>query len=77
MQRAQALFSLDLLRFVGRSDGRIVRWGEMNMFLHVAPGRPLADECLRSSVPTDWQMFRDVNATEDWDGKCVDRAARL
>ena len=47
------------------------------MSRHVAPGRPLADKCVRSAVPTDWQMFRDVNATEDWDGKSVDRAASL
>ena len=51
--------------------------GDSNMSHRVAPGRPLVDECLRSSVPTDWQMFRDVNATEDWDGKSVDGAASL
>ena len=30
--------------------------------------RPRSDNCHQSSTPTDWQMFHDVNATEDWDG---------
>jgi len=34
----------------------------------LAPGRPWSDNCHRSSMPNDWQMFHDVTATEDWDG---------
>ncbi|CAF2846046.1 unnamed protein product [Rotaria sp. Silwood2] len=33
----------------------------------IPPGRPWSDDCHRSSAPTEWQMFHDVNATEDWD----------
>jgi hypothetical protein len=38
----------------------------------LAPGRPLPDNCRRSSTPNDWRMFHDVNATEDWDGNNFD-----
>jgi len=40
----------------------------------LAPGRPLPDNYRRSSTPTDWRMFHDVNATEDWDGNNLNLA---
>ncbi|CAF0720928.1 unnamed protein product [Adineta ricciae] len=40
------------------------------------PGRPWSDDCHRSSAPTNWQMFRDVNATEDWDDDIRERQTR-
>ncbi|CAF3710705.1 unnamed protein product [Rotaria sp. Silwood1] len=42
----------------------------------IPPGRPWIDNCNRSSVPTDWQMFHDVNATEDWDDDIRERRAK-
>jgi hypothetical protein len=48
------------------------RLNKKRKFIFLAPGRPWSDNCHRSSVPTDRQMFLDVTATEDWDGKNYD-----
>ncbi|UJR21676.1 hypothetical protein I4U23_024753 [Adineta vaga] len=42
----------------------------------IPPGRPWSDDCHRSSAPTNWQMFCDVNATEDWDDDIRERRAK-
>ncbi|CAF3242917.1 unnamed protein product [Rotaria sp. Silwood2] len=42
----------------------------------IPPGRPWSDDCHRSSAPTEWQMFHDVNATEDWDDDIRERRAK-
>jgi hypothetical protein len=59
---------------IGLSDIRkrlvLINWlnkrGKFKSIL--APGRPWSASCRRPSTPTDWRMFHDVNATEDWDG---------
>ncbi|CAF1284436.1 unnamed protein product [Adineta steineri] len=42
----------------------------------IPPGRPWSDNCHRSSLPTDWRMFQDVNANEDWDDDIRERRAK-
>ncbi|CAF2075567.1 unnamed protein product [Rotaria magnacalcarata] len=38
-----------------------------------SPSQPWIDNCRRSSAPTDWKMFNDVTATEDWDDDIRER----
>ncbi|CAF3809361.1 unnamed protein product [Rotaria sordida] len=66
----------DLLAHMSTCPDAINRSTVLIGLSDIPPGRPWVDTCRRSSSPNDWQMFHDVNATEDWDDDIRERRAR-